>query len=299
MERSSEPRRGKGRQGLATQISQQEQVDPALIESLPPEAPPHPRVRVHPQFHSRFLPTDRDLSVYVPPGYDEAPERDYPVLYLHDGQNLFDPRTSFIPGRTWQVAETADAAIEAGEVEPLIIVGIANTGEHRLAEYTPTRDWKMGGGDADKYGKLLIHDLLPFIASEYRIRHGREHTGLGGSSLGGLATLYLGLSHPGVFGRMAVMSPSVWWNHKSILGWVNERGPRLTHHPRIWLDVGDAEGRRTLADADLLNRRLQAWGWRPGKDLHYERVPGGTHDETAWSHRVGPMLRFLFPANEL
>jgi len=296
MERSPKTRRGKGKRGLATQISAQAQVDPALIDSLPPDSPPHPRVHVHRQFHSNFLPTDRDVSVYVPPGYDEQPGRRYPVLYLHDGQNLFDPRTSFIPGRTWQVAETADAVIESGEVEPLIIVGIANAGEHRLAEYTPTRDWKMGGGDADKYGKLLIYDLLPFIASNYRVLDGVEHTGLGGSSLGGLVTLYLGLSYPEIFSRLAVMSPSVWWNHRSIVALVNERASKLTHRPRIWLDVGDAEGRRTLADTDLLNRRLEAWGWSDEKDLDYERVPGGTHDEAAWAQRVGPMLRFLFPA---
>ena len=122
------------------------------------------------------MPDDRDVTVYLPPGYDEEPDRQYPVLYLQDGQNLFDPRTSFIPGRTWKVADTADAVIASGEVEPLIIVGIANTGEHRLSEYTPTRDWKMGGGEAHKYGDLLAQDLLPFISGTYRVRQGvAEH----------------------------------------------------------------------------------------------------------------------------
>jgi predicted alpha/beta superfamily hydrolase len=236
------------------------------------------------------------VTVYLPPGYDEEPDRQYPVLYLHDGQNLFDPRTSFIPGRTWQMAETADAVIEAGEVEPLIIVGIANTGEHRIAEYTPTRDWKMGGGDANKYGDLLTQDLLPFISGTYRVRQGVENTGLGGSSLGGLVTLYLGLKYSDIFGKLAVMSPSVWWNHKSIVGYVNETASKLRRHPRIWLDVGDAEGRRTLADAEYLERRLKAGGWQLERDLHFEPVAGGTHDEASWARRVGPMLRFLFPA---
>jgi enterochelin esterase-like enzyme len=296
VEQRQKSRHGKGKRGLATQISAQLQVEPALAEPPQPEGLPHPRLRFHPQFHSRFLPDDRDVTVYLPPGYDDEPGRHYPVLYLHDGQNLFDPRTSFIPGRTWQVAETADTVIEAGEVEPLIIVGIANTGERRIAEYTPTRDWKMGGGEANKYGDLLTHDLLPFIASTYRVRDEEQATGLGGSSLGGLVTLYLGLKYSGIFGRLAVMSPSIWWNHKSIVGYVNETAPRLQQHPRIWLDVGDAEGRRTLADTDLLDRRLKAGGWLPERDLHYERVPGGTHDETAWSHRVAPMLLFLFPS---
>jgi len=275
---------------LSTHIPASAQVDPAVLLE-----PVHPRLRLHPQFHSQYLADDRDVTVYLPPGYEEHQDRHYPVLYLHDGQNLFDPRTSFVPGRTWQIAETADAVIGRREAEPLIIVGIANTGERRLAEYTPTRDPKMGGGDADQYGKLLTRELLPFIRSNYRIQAGPEHTCLGGSSLGGLVSLYLGMQYPEIFGRLAILSPSIWWHHKSIVGYVNERAPALSRRPRIWLDAGDAEGRKTLADADLLNRRLKANGWREGFDFHYEKVPGGTHDEAAWAQRVGPMLKFLFP----
>lgn len=297
MRRQSKFQQRKTGQGLATPISAQEQADPELPDEplLPGE---HPRLRFHPQFHSRFLADDRDVTVYLPPGYEEQPERRFPVLYMHDGQNLFDPRTSFVPGRTWQVAETADATIQAGEVEPLIVVGIANTGDRRLAEYTPTHDWKMGGGEANKYGELLVEELLPFIAARYRVLAGAENTGLGGSSLGGLVTVYLGLKYPQIFGKLAVLSPSVWWNHKAIVGYVNEKAPRLRRHPRMWLDVGEAEGKRTMSDADLLARRLQTIGWRPDVDLHYEHIPGGTHDEAAWAQRVGPMLRFLFPGGQ-
>jgi predicted alpha/beta superfamily hydrolase len=281
-------RRGKS-STLATEI-------PDISAGAQPPAPSTLPVRVslHPRFHSRFLPDDRDITVYVPPQYEQQPDRQFPVLYLHDGQNLFDPSTSFVPGRTWRVAETADETIEAGEAQPLIIVGIANTGDHRLAEYTHVPDWKMGGGEADKYGRLITEELMPFINANYRTLHSRDHTGMGGSSLGGLVTLYLGLRYQDLFGRMAVLSPSVWWNHKSIVGYVNET--RLDHRPRIWLDVGKSEGRRTLTDADLLERRLKANGWRETIDLHYERIPGGTHDEASWAQRVGPMLRFLFPA---
>ncbi len=258
--------------------------------------PPHPRLQLHRAFHSRFLPDDRDLIVYLPPGYDRHPERAFPVLYLHDGQNLFDPATSFVRGRTWQVREHADAAIEAGEIEPLIIVGIYNTGDRRLAEYTHERDWQRGGGEAHNYGRLLVEDLMPFIAAHYRVLGGRESTGLGGSSLGGLASLYLGLRYPHVFGKLAVLSPSVWWNHKSILGYLNERAPEIWERPRLWLDVGDREGRRTLQDAEHLARRLKANGWAAGETLHFERVPDATHDEESWARRVRPMLKFLFPA---
>ena len=260
------------------------------------ESPVHPRLRLHRGFPSRYLTAKRDVIVYVPPGYDEQPHRHYPVLYMQDGQNLFDGATSFVPGRTWDMREHADNAIEAGEVEPLVIVGIYNTGDHRIAEYTPEPDWKMGGGEAADYGLMLTRELIPWIAARYRVRAERENTGLGGSSLGGLVTLYLGLRYPTFFGKLAVHSPSVWWNSKSILGYVTERAPEIWVRPRVWLDVGDREGRRALADVETLNRRLKANGWRPGETLHFEKIRGGTHDEAAWARRVRPALRFLFPA---
>lgn len=265
-------------------------------ELLAGENTPHPRLRLHRGFTSIYLPEARDVIVYLPPGYDDQPERTYPVLYMQDGQNLFDPRTSFIPGRTWQMREHTDAAIEAGEAEPLIIVGIYNTGGRRLDEYTHERDWERGGGNADSYGLLLTRELMPWIARHYRVRTEREATGLGGSSLGGLVTLFLGIRHAQHFGKLAVLSPSVWWNHKSILGYLNEHAPQLWERPRLWLDVGDREGARTLRDAEHLARRLKANGWHPGETLHFERVHGGTHDEASWAARVRPMLRFLFPA---
>ena len=268
----------------------------APAERLSAETP-HERLQLHRGFRSRILPDRRDLIVYLPPGYEADAGRTYPVMYMHDGQNLFDPATSFIKGRTWQVRETADAVIEAGEVEPLIIVGIYNTGDRRLAEYTHERDWQMGGGEADSYGALLTRELMPWIAEHYRVKTEREHTGLGGSSLGGLVSLYLGLKYPEVFGRLAVLSPSVWWNHKSILGVLNETAPHLQHRPRIWLDVGDHEGRMTLKDTDLLHKRLKVNGWQDEEDVHFEKVRGGTHDEASWAGRVGPLLRFLFPAD--
>jgi len=274
---------------LGTQIQTQAQT------VLPDGASEHPRLRKHERFRSKALRAERDVTVYLPPGYDEDARRSYPLLILQDGQNLFDPETSFVRGRTWRVAESADAAVEAGEVEPVVIAGVANGGERRLAEYTPSRDWKMGGGDARKYGEMLIAELLPFLRSHYRLRRGREDNGIGGSSLGGLFSLWMGLEHPEAFGKLAVLSPSVWWNHKYIVSYLNERAPELRERPRIWLDVGDAEGRRTLGDAELLEARLKANGWRVGADLHFERVAGGKHDEASWAERVRPMLQFLFP----
>lgn len=260
-----------------------------------PREPPHPRVRLHEGFASRVLGSERTISVYVPPGYDED-RRAYPLLVMQDGQNLFDPATSFIRGRTWRMAEHADAAIEAGEVEPLVIAGVANAGERRMAEYTPVRDWKLGGGDAARYADMIVDELLPFLHAEYRLLPGRAHTGLGGSSLGGLVSLWMGLRRPDVFSKLAVLSPSVWWNHRYIVRYVDDVAAEAQPRPRIWLDAGEREGRRTLADVELLHARLLRHGWQEGAELHFETIAGGTHDEASWAERVRPMLRFLFPA---
>jgi enterochelin esterase-like enzyme len=284
------PRTGRRTSRLGTQIQAQTQSFPL------PGAYEHPRVRKHAGFRSRVLKATRAVTVYVPPGYDEDMERAYPLLILQDGQNLFDPETSFIRGQTWRVAETADAVIGAGEAAPVVIAGVANGGEKRLAEYTPSRDWKMGGGDAGRYGEMVMTELLPFLRGAYRVTGDAAQTGIGGSSLGGLVSLWLGLRYPETFGKLAVLSPSVWWNHKYIVSYVNDRAPDLERRPKIWLDVGDAEGRRTLADAELLDARLKVHGWREGADLHFECVAGGAHNEASWAERVGPMLRFLYPA---
>jgi predicted alpha/beta superfamily hydrolase len=246
------------------------------------------------KFHSAILPDDRAVQVYLPPQYMEEEKRRFPVFYLHDGQNLFDGRTSYIAGRTWRANQTADRLNAEGLIEPVILVGIANTGLRRMAEYTPTRDMRMGGGEGRKYGRLLVEELKPWIDRKFRTLAGRADTGLGGSSLGGLISLFLGWEYPSVFSKLAVMSPSLWWDHRSILSIVNQPGPKPDL--RIWMDMGIAEGARHLRDADLLEQVLVRRGWRPGVDLVYEKAEGAVHDELAWAERFGDVMRFLFPA---
>jgi predicted alpha/beta superfamily hydrolase len=252
-----------------------------------------PNLRKHEGFRSRFLRNQRNLIVYLPPGYDEQPSRHFPVLYLHDGQNLFDPATSFIPGMDWNVGQTADQNINAGSVEPLIIVGIYNSGKARIREYTPTRVPRLGGGRADRYARFLIEELTPFIGREYRALTGAEKTGIGGSSLGGLVSLYVGLKLPHVFGKLAALSPSIWWNQQVI----NRFAATANVHPRpsIWLDIGTREGPRIVQDVEQFRDVLLQKGWQLGRDLHYQRIEGGEHNEAAWAQRVGPFLQFLYP----
>ena len=252
------------------------------------------RLHKHGQFISRLVEEHHDLIVYLPPMYEAEGERRFPVLYMQDGQNLFDPETSFIKGNYWRMGETADALIETGAIEPLIIVGIYNSGVKRIDEYTPVEDKRLGGGQADAYGRMLVEELKPFIDAQYRTLPGAENCGMGGSSLGGLVTLYLGLRYPTVFSRLAVISASVWWRNRTILKTVAalRKKPEL----RIWLDIGTKESKRAVPDARALRDGLIKKGWQLGEDLAYFEAEGAEHTESAWAQRAGPMLRFLFPA---
>ncbi len=273
-------------------------------------------------WRSNALPTPRDLFVHLPEEYLQEPDRSFPVLLLHDGQNLFDGDLSYVKGSTWRCGSTADEQIARSAVMPLVLVGIGNTGVERMAEYTPTSDTRLGGGKGPLYAKLLVEELLPVLLRDLRLQPGAENTGIAGSSLGGLISLAIGLQYPQVFGKVGVLSPSIWWDKRSILDEVRSLAERLPL--KIWLDMGTAEGQIHLRDADLLAHLLERKGWRmdavstPPKpvgvrrlaspferpvspklgpaNLHYERVPWGLHNETAWAARFGDVLRFLFPA---
>jgi predicted alpha/beta superfamily hydrolase len=156
------------------------------------------------------------------------------------------------------------------------------------------RDRNLGGGKASLYGRLLVEELKPWVDHNYSTLDGPAHTGVGGSSLGGLVSLYLGLNWPQVFGRLAVLSPSVWWARGAMLEYVRRMRPEP--RPRIWLDIGLAEGPAMIKKCDQLHRLLERRGWREGVKMRYLRVPGGRHSEEAWAKRVDPFLRFLFAA---
>jgi len=233
----------------------------------------------------------RTVTIYLPPGYAERAERRYPVLYMQDGQNLFEPERAFVPGQHWRLAEAADSAIDKRTSAPMIIVGVDHAGAARIDEYTPTRDVKRkAGGKADAYGRMLLDELKPLIDARYRTI--ANDAAIGGSSLGGLVSLHLGLRHADVFRAVAAMSPSVWWDDRAIVREVDAfSGPR----PRIWLDIGGREGAEALRDARALRDRLRAHGWGEDK-LRYFEDRRGDHSERAWARRVRMMLEFLFPA---
>ena len=254
------------------------------------------QIKLHEDFISEHRKSARKFFVYLPPGYDVDIERRYPVLYMHDGQNLYDPTEAF-GGVPWAVDETAQQLIVSGEVSPLIIVGIHNSAAARIDEYTPVpaeRGRMRGrGGKADEYGRMIIDELKPLIDREYRTRPEREFTGLGGSSLGGLVSLHLGLKHPEVFSRLGIMSPSVWWANNQIIREVAQIGERLPL--RIWLDIGKREGPQIKHQVRALKEMFLANGWRSGEDFAYFEIPGAQHTEAAWAARFGEVLKFLYP----
>lgn len=252
-------------------------------------------IDVIPAFESKFLNNKRPVWVYLPPDYAKNLKRRYSVLYMHDGQNVFDGATSFIPGQEWRADEVAESLINSNLIEPIIIVGIANAGMDRGDEYLPTRA-KMGagpavGGRADLYGRLLIEELKPFIDRTYRTLPDARHTALAGSSFGGIATLYLGLTHPNVFSKLGVVSPSVWWDDRVMLKRVDALPKALPL--RIWVDIGRQEG-DAVGDAEALRDALIKKGWKLGRDLAYYEEGYAEHNELAWSRRMPALLLFLF-----
>lgn len=255
-------------------------------------------IQSFPRFRSKILGNRREVLVYLPRAYRRWSRRRFPVLYLQDGQNVFDAATAF-GGMEWGVDETAERLIKSNLIEPLIIVAVANIGDDRIHEYAPTpgvfdstaKRKKRSRGLLRDYGKFLTEELKPFIDRKYRTRAQAEFTGLGGSSLGGLATLALGLWFPNVFTRLAVISPSVWWDDCVIYGMVESLQDRLPL--KIWLDTGTQE--EGWERARGLRDRLVEKGWSLDGDLQYTEVEGGDHSEDAWAARVDPLLRFLYP----
>jgi isoamylase len=242
-------------------------------------------VRVLASVHSPELDNTRDIHVYLPPGYEECDDR-YPVIYMHDGQNLFDQATAYI--REWQVDETMEELSRNGY--PAIVVGIPNRGHNRIDEYSPFPDPKQGGGKGHQYLSFIVDTLKPRIDQEFRTLPDRIHTGVMGSSMGGLISLYAYFQHRDVFGFAGVMSPSLWFADRAIVEFVREAPMALG---TIYMDVGRLEGPDELVDFRRMCALLIDKGYRPGGDLLCIEEPMAEHTEPAWTGRLHAALRFL------
>jgi predicted alpha/beta superfamily hydrolase len=239
-------------------------------------------------FSSAALGGTRAVWVYFPPGYDENTRARYPVLYLHDGQNLFDPKLAF-GGNEWKVDETLDAAAASGQIRETLVVAPENAGAARRYEYTPTENATyLPSGGGPKHLAFLADELKPAVDAMLRTLPGKLDTAIGGSSLGGLMAAWSGAQRPEVFGLVLSMSPSTWWDGSMLVGAVSGAKGRPA---RVYVDSGTPgdgyDETRLLVDAYL------AAGFVEGKDFMHVFEPGGQHNELAWARRLPAALAFL------
>lgn len=261
-------------------------------------APAAGELRLH-DFQSRIFRDRRSLRVWLPPGYNqpENEARDYPVFFLNDGQNLFDPATSYI-GIDWQVGQTAERLIGEEKIPPLVIVGIDNAQKDRAREYLPYRSMNppvfrpMG----KHYPDFLLNEVMPSVFARYRIARGPENTGLGGSSLGALISLYTVIERANVFGRLLLESPSLYISNRQIL----KSSRALRQWPgRVYIAMGTREAGNADRDRQVVDdvRELKDIMRRAG--LGGDRLlvkidEGGIHNERDWARRFPEALAFLF-----
>jgi hypothetical protein len=257
-------------------------------------------------FPSAHLPRPRTVSIWLPPGYDKDPDRRFPVVYAHDGQNLFDPRLSFTKV-DWGLDEAVAAGIADGTIDPPIIVGVWNTPDRRR-EYCP---WDMG----PQYARFLTEELMPEVNRRFRTRVGAASTASMGASMGGLISFWLCWKHPGHFGLGGCLSthfpfdatdlaraqgrqPDPSLAGKPLIVEEIAAGTRFEPHPkpRIWMDHGTLNLDATYGPAQS---QVDAWLVRGGmerdKDFVSRTFEGADHNEAAWRARAPEVLRFLFP----
>jgi predicted alpha/beta superfamily hydrolase len=246
----------------------------------------------------------RAVRIYLPPAYEQD-DRAFPVLYMFDGQNLFD-RTTTTYGMEWGIDETIQGLVDTGRFPGVVVVGVDSPAGpwQRYAEYTAW-DWMLGGepvvADGAGTADFLVEQVIPHVQQHYRVSHARSRVGLAGSSMGGYMTLFVGVRHPEVFGRLLAFSPIVldepMAGHE-LRGFVVHRG----FDPGTWvyLDMGDAEELSYIDHPDRVVENLAettaavANGVRPPARLVSRVIPGARHDELAWGARFGEVLLWAF-----
>jgi len=242
-------------------------------------------IHVLPAVESPQLGNRRDILVYTPGSYGRGATR-YPVIYMQDGQNLFDPETSFAGdwGLKGALARASRRGIET------IVVAIPNMGSDRIDEYSPFADPRVGGGNGDQYLRFLIDTVKLLVDERFRTQPDRAHTGIAGSSMGGLISLYAFFDQPDVFGFTAALSPALWFANAAIVQ-LAQRAPRIAG--RVYFDVGLQEGARHVALARRFRDTLIAKGYDPVREFRFVEDRHGKHNESAWGRRFRKALPFL------
>jgi predicted alpha/beta superfamily hydrolase len=257
-------------------------------------------LRIHP-FTSKIFNNTRQIRVLLPPGYDVPENRNkrYPVLYMLDGQNLFDACLSEVSHAEWQVDETVYRLIREKAIPELIVVGIDHMGEKRAYEFLPYRD-TIGNPDMEepagkRFPDFLATEVLPFIDKEYRTLPGHDNTGIGGSSYGGVATLYALMARPQTFGYGLMESPTIWVGMGQL---IRDTSPLVAFPQKVFMGFGAAElagdgQAKGLAMLDQVVTNFRAAGY-DDKTFRYVLEQDAKHTESAWAKRLPDALKFLF-----
>ena len=233
--------------------------------------------------------SDRLVRVLVPSGYDETRPDPYPLLLVHDGQNLFAQGSTAPGGGSWRVDLAIERLVAAGRIPPLLVAGIDHAGVDRIDEFSPTSAGRSGAGRAAEYARMVVADILPRLSADHHVRVDANGLGIGGSSMGGLVTLWMAILFPGLFGRLIVMSPSLWWDHRVVLRHLRKH--ELEPLPRIWIDAGRREGAAVTRDARELHRILRR---QSRSAVRYVEDPRGDHSEASWGRRFPEAVEWLY-----
>ncbi|MEN0002594.1 MAG: alpha/beta hydrolase-fold protein [Bacteroidota bacterium] len=266
-----------------------------------------------PDFESKYI-GSRNIEIYLPPGYEQNSNERYPVLYMHDGQNLFNGATGY-SGQEWRMDENLDSLIALGQIEPCIVVGPWNATVARFTEYMPQApvqnlpDSVKAGLDnqllaalsADRYLKFLVEELKPYIDTNYRTKADPPNTFLAGSSMGGLISMYTIANYPAIFGGAACLSthwpisldnstPAV---AHAVIDFFGENLPDPSNH-QLYFDFG-TEGLDAFYEPyqQRMDVRLREKGYTKGKNWLSQKFPGDGHNERSWANRMALPLTFL------
>ena len=226
------------------------------------------------------------IWVYLPPNYSENSKK-YPVIYMHDAQNLFDNATSYIG--EWEVDETLNTLFEKTG-KGFIVVGVENGGNERINEYTPWKNEKYGGGKGDIYINFIVNTLKPYIDKTYRTKKQQKHTGLIGSSLGGLISYYGGLKYPKTFGKIGALSPSFWFSNK-VEEFTSAHGN--TKKVKLFMLIGGKEGSDMVLGTKKIKKLLLETGFK-SNNLAPKITPEGNHNEAFWKSEFLDIVKWLY-----
>lgn len=259
----------------------------AACETEPPPPSASANVEILTSLTMTRLDRERTIRVYLPPDYTRSEVR-YPVVYMHDGQNLFDDATSY--AGEWGVDETLNALATTSKLE-LIVIGIDNGGEQRMNELSPWPNDEFGDAEGAAYMDFIINQVKPMVDEKYRTLVGREHTAILGSSMGGLISHYAITRHSDIFSKAGIFSPSYWFS-TDVYDYTREQPP--ADDARLHLLIGGNEG-DSIDDMLAMKKTLLDIG-HPEINLRVDVVPEGEHHESFWREQFGPSVTWLFAA---